>query len=507
MKRGARSDSRATEPALAEGVLLQGAGGRGSICNGIYQISGKHNGKPLYVKDGDKCKIYFSDYWKISPSGSTSGWIYGVDSAAGKGPFPPTCWRDDGYASSDNRPFPTLEFVGPNCTTAGAAESRFEDMPALKTFFRGIDMHIGAYSRGQSEWLLDFRALCAVPLCSDSARRASSDALLPCTNSAVTFDCYVAMAILLSLNGNLLKTKKLEPGHHLTKAHLEEAIRNAVIPQIKSAIRKLRTHLNKKATERRTMNAGSAASPETGTADGGACEETGTADGGACEEDDIVIVMEQTGVDRTRAIAALVEHRDAAGAILAIEEQMAAHGVRQDAAPAADMEELKGDGARESVDGAGPDPKIEDDVRLQQLAVIVTRISLIMMHLVNSLPLAALSVDLDASFTGEVPANAGTDTRLDDIVPSFKVLDEKNQQDDNICDGIAAAPACGGVAQNFSLRRLLGAGTQMMLKEHKAPLIQKIFDANPIAHASRADVSVDRFPSLGSPLIAMFRMP
>ena len=52
-------------------VLLQGAGGRGSVCNGTYQVSGRHNGKPLYVKDGDKCKIYFSDYWKISPSGST----------------------------------------------------------------------------------------------------------------------------------------------------------------------------------------------------------------------------------------------------------------------------------------------------------------------------------------------------------------------------------------------------------------------------------------------------
>jgi hypothetical protein len=50
--------------------------------------------------------------------------------------------------------------------------------------------------------------------------------------------------------------------------------------------------------------------------------------GGGEEEEDIKIIMDQTGVGRARAAAALKEHKDAAGAILAIEDA-------KDAKPAA----------------------------------------------------------------------------------------------------------------------------------------------------------------------------
>ena len=37
---------------VAQGsICLEGAGGdKGSLCNGVYDVSGTHNGKPLYEK-------------------------------------------------------------------------------------------------------------------------------------------------------------------------------------------------------------------------------------------------------------------------------------------------------------------------------------------------------------------------------------------------------------------------------------------------------------------------
>ena len=76
-------------------------------------------------------------------SGSTSGWIYGVDSAAGRGPFPPTVWSDDGYGDSDNRPFPSLVFLCQS-EVLPQGHTRFDDMPVLKTFFSDMDRHLSA---------------------------------------------------------------------------------------------------------------------------------------------------------------------------------------------------------------------------------------------------------------------------------------------------------------------------------------------------------------------------
>ena len=102
-------------------VRLEGAGGdKGSLCNGVYDVSGTHNGKPLYVRKGGKAKIYFNDFWKVTHHGDTSGWVYGVQSDEGKGALPPTAWRNDGYSGSDASPCPTLHFLSPSTASPSA---------------------------------------------------------------------------------------------------------------------------------------------------------------------------------------------------------------------------------------------------------------------------------------------------------------------------------------------------------------------------------------------------
>ncbi len=447
-------------------MQVEGAGGRGSACNGSYKVCGKHNGKPLYIMEGggneNSPKIYFSGYWKISVSGSTSGWIYGVDSAAGRGPFPPTVWSDDGYGDSDNRPFPSLVFLCQS-EVLPQGHTRFDDMPVLKTFFSDMDRHLSAAGHQQFEWLQDFRALCAAPVSWEMSTAASQPGRQSCNwcnAPPVPFDAYVAMATLLSLKDSLLKTTKLKRAELVCQAHLDEALRNAVLPEIKSSMRELRTHLNA-ASLALQQQAAAAAVPDhlAGPSD---CE---------LDEDDVIIVMEQTRADRARAEAALREFRDAAGAVLALEEQEAAWsaaGSCGDAAAAA-----RGGRGGDACDVGGVHLLADDDSLLPQLAIIVTRVSLMMMHLVRSLPLAALAVDYGGA-AGLAGDGAGGDSG-----PQVRA------------GGVASAGACEDAQHTSSLRRLLGAGTQLMLKDHKAPLIKAILDANPIAHASsRPEITV-----------------
>jgi hypothetical protein len=109
LEKGAGSD----DGKLSSTIIVAGAGGtKGGKCNGTYFKSGEYNGKPLYVHGNGKAKIYFSDFWKISWNGSTGGWVYGVNSADGKGVKPPSIWRNDGYTGSDATLCPTLKFGG-----------------------------------------------------------------------------------------------------------------------------------------------------------------------------------------------------------------------------------------------------------------------------------------------------------------------------------------------------------------------------------------------------------
>jgi len=90
-------------------IIVSGAGGseRGR-CNGTYSDSGQHNGKPLYVHENGRARIYFNGFWKMNNDDSTRGWVYGVDDA--QDPHPPSTWRTDGYmeTGSDATPCPTL---------------------------------------------------------------------------------------------------------------------------------------------------------------------------------------------------------------------------------------------------------------------------------------------------------------------------------------------------------------------------------------------------------------
>ena len=103
------SDSPFSSPSTI--VVKGGGGSRGSECNGTYEESGRHNGRPLFVHQNGKAKIYFNNFWKINYQSSTTGWVYGVDSAKGKGRYPPSAWRTDGYLGSDAQPCPTLKLT------------------------------------------------------------------------------------------------------------------------------------------------------------------------------------------------------------------------------------------------------------------------------------------------------------------------------------------------------------------------------------------------------------
>jgi hypothetical protein len=94
-------------------IIVAGAGGsEGGRCNGTYSESGQHNGKPLFVHENGKARIYFNGYWKMVYEDNTGGWVYGVDDA--QDPFPPSTWRTDGYSGSDATPCPTLSLLNRN---------------------------------------------------------------------------------------------------------------------------------------------------------------------------------------------------------------------------------------------------------------------------------------------------------------------------------------------------------------------------------------------------------
>ena len=145
-------------------ILLEGAGGeRGRQCNGTYRPSGSHNGKPIYLQDGGPAKIYFSNFWKIDPNGSTGGWIYGVNNDSGRGAYPPSTWCDDGYSGDDHRPFPTLKFIASKATFASPA-SNSEASGLLQKFFDSLPQAgvlMSKLDKKSQDWMQLFRDRCA----------------------------------------------------------------------------------------------------------------------------------------------------------------------------------------------------------------------------------------------------------------------------------------------------------------------------------------------------------
>ena len=89
-------------------VTVKGAGN--ASVNGQYRKQSQHNGKPLYrIESGTDAILYFNGEWKLSPSGTTSGWIY---MKRGEGATPPSgSWQVASGASS-NLPAPTISVGG-----------------------------------------------------------------------------------------------------------------------------------------------------------------------------------------------------------------------------------------------------------------------------------------------------------------------------------------------------------------------------------------------------------
>jgi hypothetical protein len=103
------------------------------------------------------------------------------------------------------------------------------------------------------------------------------------------------------------------------------------------------------------------------------------------------------------------------------------------------------------------------DVVLRRVARDVRRLSTAMVHVLQYLPLAAL---------GAVPGDTAGLAR---------------EGESAVCGGGA------GEGENESLRRLLGKGVRLMLREHKEPKIEELLRASPqMSHGGRPSISVDR---------------
>ena len=100
------------------------------------------------------------------------------------------------------------------------------------------------------------------------------------------------------------------------------------------------------------------------------------------------------------------------------------------------------------------------DVVLRRVAREVRRLSTALVHVLQYLPLSAL---------GAVPGDtAGLEREGESAV-------------------------CGGEREQDSLRRLLGKGVRLMLREHKEPKIEELLRASPqMSHGGRPSISVDR---------------
>ena len=118
------------------------------------------------------------------------------------------------------------------------------------------------------------------------------------------------------------------------------------------------------------------------------------------------------------------------------------------------------------------------------LAVTVTRLSSTMLHLLDTLPLVAFSA---ASVSCEHDTQAESSPSLS---PEHQVL----------ADG---SRCFGGQKEEEdsmrSMRRLLGVGVQLMLVEHKKPLIRKLLETKPISYAGASTVVIDRFKAQETP--------
>lgn len=90
--------------------VVEGAGGAGEACNGMYRISGYHNGRTAYQRDGAGAPavIYFDGYWKMDCRGRFDGWYYSASELLGNQTPPEGKWSMFGYTGKDDVDPPPL---------------------------------------------------------------------------------------------------------------------------------------------------------------------------------------------------------------------------------------------------------------------------------------------------------------------------------------------------------------------------------------------------------------
>jgi len=124
---------------------------------------------------------------------------------------------------------------------------------------------------------------------------------------------------------------------------------------------------------------------------------------------------------------------------------------------------------------------VDDEAVLSHLAVTVTRLSSTMLHLLDSLPLVAFSA-------------ASVSCEHDTQAESSPSLSSEYQ------DSTDGSRSFGGQEEEGdSMRRLLSVGVQLMLVEHKKPLIKKLLETKPISYAGTGEVVIDRFKAQETP--------
>ena len=90
-------------------LRVEGAGGVGCDCNGVYAIDGECNSRPKYKKVAGEAIIYFDNGWKMNDDDSILGWFYSMDSRSSTPPV--GRWTNEGYMGGDCLPCPFVALV------------------------------------------------------------------------------------------------------------------------------------------------------------------------------------------------------------------------------------------------------------------------------------------------------------------------------------------------------------------------------------------------------------
>jgi DNA-binding beta-propeller fold protein YncE len=257
----------------------------------------------------------------------------------------------------------------------------------------------------------------------------------------VPLECYVAMSTLLSFRGTLLKGQggvavgTSAGGLRLRKSDIDAALKIASLSEVKASLRMLQNYLDKGVLH--------------------------SVPNSLCS----TIPDASPGTPASPGIAASDVSTTPPGSLSPADLA----SVSSPAAPATPESRSRGGNS------------VDDEAVLLHLAVTVTRLSSTMLHLLGTLPLVAFSA---ASVSCEHNTQAESSPSLS---PEYQVS----------ADGSRSFG--GQEEEEDSMRRLLGVGVELMLVEHKRPLIRKLLETKPISYAGASTVEIDRFKAQETP--------